>query len=70
MYCRIVVLPFEQCIVKTAPELHDCSLDYLRCLKYLNLESLELRWIHNDLIMVYKTIYDHVNIKTKLHVSG
>ena len=40
----------------------DCSHDYLQRLKYLNLESLELRRIYNDLIMVYKIVYGPVKI--------
>ena len=40
----------------------DCSHDYLQRLKYLNLESLELRRIYNDLIMVYKIFHGLVNV--------
>ena len=42
----------------------DCRLshDYLQRLKYLNLESLELRRIYNDLIMVYKIFHGLVNV--------
>ena len=40
----------------------DCSHDYLQRLKFLNLESLELRRLYNDLIMVYKIVHGLVNI--------
>ena len=40
----------------------DCSHDYLQRLKYLNLESLELRRIYNHLIIVYKICHGLVNI--------
>ena len=48
-----------------------CSHDYLQRLKYLNLESLELRRIHNDLIMVYRIFHDLVNINANelIHVK-
>ena len=40
----------------------DSNHDYLQRLVFLNLESLQLRRTHNDLIMVYKIIHGHVNI--------
>ena len=49
----------------------DCSHDYLQRLKYLNLESLELRRIYNDLIMVYKICHGLVNINANelIHIT-
>ena len=49
----------------------DCSHDYLQRLKYLNLESLELRRINNDLIMVYRIFHGLVNINANelIHVK-
>ena len=49
----------------------DCSHDYLQRLKYLNLESLELRRIYNDLIMVHKIVHGLVNINANelIHIK-
>ena len=49
----------------------DCSHDYLQRLKFLNLESLELRRIYNDLIMVYKIVHGLVNINANeiIHIK-
>ena len=49
----------------------DCSHDYLQRLKYLNLESVELRRIYNDLIMVYKIFHglDNVNANELINVK-
>ena len=47
------------------------SHDYLQRLKFLNLESLELRRIYNDLIMVYKIVHGLVNINANelIHIK-
>ena len=49
----------------------DCSHDYLQRLKFLNLDSLELRRIYNDLIMVYKIFHGLVNINANelIHIK-
>ena len=49
----------------------DCSHDYLQRLKFLNLESLELRRIYNDLIMVYKIVHGLININANelIHIK-
>ena len=49
----------------------DCSHDYLQRLKFLNLESLELRRIYNDLIMVYKIVHWLININANelIHIK-
>ena len=49
----------------------DCSHDYLQRLEYLNLESLELRTIYNDLVMVYRIFHGLVNINANelIHVK-
>ena len=49
----------------------DCSHDYWQRLKFLNLESLELRRIYNDLIMVCKIVHGLVNINANelIHIK-
>ena len=49
----------------------DCSHGCLKRLKYLTLESLELRRIYNDLIMVYIILHGLVNINANelIHVK-
>ena len=44
----------------------DCSHDYLQRLKYLNLESLELRRIYNDLICSYERARETVQEKASV----
>ena len=43
-----------------------CQLDtnhgYIQRLEYLKLESLELRRIYNDMVMVYNILRGHVNV--------
>ena len=41
----------------------DCNHDYLERINHLQLESLELRRIYNDMIMVFKIVHKCIDLK-------
>ena len=41
----------------------DCNHDYLERINHLQLESLELRRIYNDMTMVFKIVHNFIDLK-------
>jgi len=67
-----VIESVQRNFTRRIPELQKLELSYEERLRYLNLESLQLRRLKNDILLTHKILYGHLNVESKqfFHINN